>query len=114
VALRRGAILVTVALLLAACTSSPGTGTLRGVLMQEVGGVTARPPVPLGQTTVVIKAKTGKSWPVPTGVNGRFSRALPPDTYTLTPLCQFPQSVKVRLSAGSTVSARMLCQSAIG
>jgi hypothetical protein len=82
--------------------------------MQEVGGGTARPPVPLGHTTVVIKVKTGRSWRVPTGVNGRFSRALPPGTYTLTPVCQFPQSVTVRLAAGSTVSATMLCQSAIG
>jgi len=114
VPLRRGAILVVVALLLAACTSVPSTGTLRGVLMQEIGGAIGHPPVPLGDTTVVVKAKTGKSWRVTTGANGRFSRALPPGSYVITPVCQFPQSVTVRLSAGSTASTTMLCGSAIG
>jgi len=82
--------------------------------MQEVGGVAAHSPVPLADATVVVKTKTGKSWRVTTGASGRFSRTLPPGAYTLTPICQFPQSATVRLSAGSTVSTTMLCQSAIG
>jgi len=114
VPLRTGVILVVVALLLAACTSAPSTGTLRGVLMQEVGGPIAHPPVPLGDTKVVVKSSTGKSWRMTTGANGRFSRVLPPGTYAITPACQFPQSVTVRLTAGSTASATMLCGSAVG
>jgi hypothetical protein len=133
---RRGTVLVAVALLSVACTSArpvttsasastststslphqsvPNSGTLRGVLLQEVGGPTAHPPVPLSGTTVVVKAETGGSWRATTGANGRFSRALPPGTYTLTPVCPLPESVKVRVPAGSTVITRVLCNSDVG
>ncbi len=110
-------VAVTVAgMSLAACSSSPTTGTLTGTL-EAVGGPAGVGPRPLsGQVT--FHGSTGRIYTITPGANGRFSIHPAVGTYTVsgrssqfeggTGDCQ--ASGPVTVTKGSTSSVEVDCQ----